>query len=319
MSKNSLKSELSEQGLFVNFDTPTFITRTPVKTTVEQPELGDEIGKFLQSVQQPTLQHIERQLTPRNTVSERTQALQEKVLQAIVGVHAREIDFWATNILDEQNGKAFRREIQHPSLLPITSIPVQDEVLNSNRRLIDKISQNEQTLILCNFRISEGILAHFGEQLPEQLAIDVLSQMVHNLREAKRMYFIRLKNENGSNVNYFNLTANMINLHLNSQTGSNMLGAQVIAKSEMANKDAIGITNLLFGDQQLGKGRVKTKKFRQLTRLVTWKQIMRPMLSQNENQALEQIQETQTTGAQNYIPPPNARPRVQPPLGQGPT
>ncbi|KAA6368223.1 MAG: hypothetical protein EZS28_036249 [Streblomastix strix] len=45
----------------------------------------------------------------------------------------------------------------------------------------------------------------------------------------------------------------------NSQTGSYMLGAQVIAMSDAANKDAIEITNLLPGIQQLGQTRVKTK------------------------------------------------------------
>ncbi|KAA6378447.1 MAG: hypothetical protein EZS28_026027, partial [Streblomastix strix] len=284
-----------------------------------QPELGDEIGKFLQAVQQPTLQHIERQLTPRNTVSERTQALQEKVLQAIVGVHASEIDFWATNILDEQNGKAFRREIQRPSILPITSVPVPDEVLNSKRRLIDKILQCEQALVLNNFRIDDGKLGHLDEQQPEQLAINVLSKVVHYLREAERMRFVRPINENGTNANYFNFAANTINSHLNSQTGSNILGAHAIAQSDKANKDAIGITNLLFGVLQLGKGRVKTKIFRYLTSLVTWKQIMRPMLNQNENQAFEQNQETQIIGTQNDMLPLNAGSLVQPPFGQGPT
>ncbi|KAA6400874.1 MAG: hypothetical protein EZS28_003595, partial [Streblomastix strix] len=78
MSKNSIKPEPSEPGLLVNFDQPTFTARTPVTTTVEQQELGDEIGKFLQSEQQPTLHNIERHLTPRQAVSERIQALMTK-------------------------------------------------------------------------------------------------------------------------------------------------------------------------------------------------------------------------------------------------
>ncbi|KAA6382907.1 MAG: hypothetical protein EZS28_021568 [Streblomastix strix] len=161
MSKNSVKPEPSEPGLFVNFDPPKFTTWTPITTTVEQPELGDEIGKFLQSEQHPTLQDIERQYTPRQAVSERTQALMAKVLEAMTGVQASEIDFWATNILDEQNGEARRREIQYPSLLPITSVPVPDEVLDSKLSPTNKILLSEQVLALYNFRIGEGMLAHF--------------------------------------------------------------------------------------------------------------------------------------------------------------
>ncbi|KAA6358766.1 MAG: hypothetical protein EZS28_045709, partial [Streblomastix strix] len=87
----------------------------------------DEIWKFLQSELQPTLQDVERQLNPRRAVSERTQMLMAKVLEALTGVQASEIDFWAKNILDEQNGEARRREIQCLSLLHITSVPVPDE------------------------------------------------------------------------------------------------------------------------------------------------------------------------------------------------
>ncbi|KAA6358179.1 MAG: hypothetical protein EZS28_046294, partial [Streblomastix strix] len=96
-----------------------------------------------------------------------------------------------------------------------------------------------------------------------------------------------------------------------------MLGAQVIARSDTANKDAIGITNLLFGIQQLGKAKVKTKRFRQLTPSAIWKQVMRPMLNQNENQALAQNQEIQIRRTHNQMPPPNSGPRNQPPPGQG--
>ncbi|KAA6363639.1 MAG: hypothetical protein EZS28_040833, partial [Streblomastix strix] len=59
MSKNSIKPEPSEPGLFVNFDPPKFTSKTPVATAIEQPEMGDEIGKFLQEELQPTLQDIE--------------------------------------------------------------------------------------------------------------------------------------------------------------------------------------------------------------------------------------------------------------------
>ncbi|KAA6365444.1 MAG: hypothetical protein EZS28_039030 [Streblomastix strix] len=96
-----------------------------------------------------------------------------------------------------------------------------------------------------------------------------------------------------------------------------MLGAQVIARSDTANKDAIGITNLLFGIQQLGKARVKTKRFRQLTPSAILKQVMRPMLNQNENQALAQNQEILIKRTHDDMPPPNSGPRDQPPPGHG--
>ncbi|KAA6402055.1 MAG: hypothetical protein EZS28_002420 [Streblomastix strix] len=95
------------------------------------------------------------------------------------------------------------------------------------------------------------------------------------------------------------------------------LGAQLIAKSDIAKKYAIGITNLLFGIQQLGKTRVKTKRFRQLTPSAIQKQIMRSMLNQNENQALEQNQEILIRGTHNDIPSQNSGQRGQPPSGQG--
>ncbi|KAA6360253.1 MAG: hypothetical protein EZS28_044220, partial [Streblomastix strix] len=317
MSKNSIKQEPSEPGLFVNFDIPKFTTKTPVATAVEQPEMGDEIGKFLQAELHPTLQYIERQLTARQVVSERTQMVMAKVLEAMTGVQANEIDFWATNILDEQNGEARRWEIQCPSLLHVTSVPVPDEVLDAKRSPIDKILQCEQALALYNFRIYEGMLVHLCGQQEDNLAIDILSQMIHNLREAERTYFVRVLNENGTNANYFNLAANSINSHLNSEAGSHMLGAQVIARSDTANKDAIGITNLLFGIQQLGKARVKTKRFRQLAPSTIWRQVMRPMLNQNENQALAQKQEIQIRRIQDDMPPPGSGPRDQPPPGHG--
>ncbi|KAA6381495.1 MAG: hypothetical protein EZS28_022978 [Streblomastix strix] len=101
--------------------------------------MGDEIGKFLQAELQPTLQDNERQLIPMQAESERTQTLMAKVLEAMTGVLTIEINFWTTNILDEQNGEIRRREIQRPSLLQITSITVPDEVLDSKRSRIDKI------------------------------------------------------------------------------------------------------------------------------------------------------------------------------------
>ncbi|KAA6364297.1 MAG: hypothetical protein EZS28_040177 [Streblomastix strix] len=308
MSKNSIKPELSERGLFVNFDTPKFTTKTSVATAVKQPEMGYEIGKFLQSELQPTLQDIERQPTPRQAVSERTQTLMAKVLEAMTGVQASEIDFWATNILDKQNEEARRRELQCPSLLPITSVPVPDDVLESKYSPIDKILQNEQALTLYNFRIGERMLAHLCEQQEDNLAIDILRQMIHNLRETGRTHFTRARNENRTNANYFSLAANQVNPHLNSETGSHILGAQFIVRSDTANKYAIRITNLLFGIQQLGKARVKTKRFRQLTPSAFWKQIMRPMLNQNENQDLEQNQEIQIRRTYNDMPPPNSGP-----------
>ncbi|KAA6368224.1 MAG: hypothetical protein EZS28_036250 [Streblomastix strix] len=124
MSKNSIKPDSSDPGLFVNFDLPKFTTRTSATTTVEQPELRNKIRKFLQYVQQPTLQDIEHWLTPRLAVSQRTQELKAKVLQAMSGVCASEINLYATNILAEQIAEAWRREIQCPSILPIISEPV---------------------------------------------------------------------------------------------------------------------------------------------------------------------------------------------------
>ncbi|KAA6383944.1 MAG: hypothetical protein EZS28_020527 [Streblomastix strix] len=93
MSKNSIKPEPSEQGLFVNFDPPQFTAMALVTTINEQPDMEDEIGKFLQSELQPMLQDIERQLTPWMTVNERTQTLMIKVLDAMSGVQASEFDF----------------------------------------------------------------------------------------------------------------------------------------------------------------------------------------------------------------------------------
>ncbi|KAA6353536.1 MAG: hypothetical protein EZS28_050937, partial [Streblomastix strix] len=161
------------------------------------------------------------------------------------------------------------------------------------------------------------MLVHLCEQQEDNLAIDILSQMIHNLREAERTHFARARNENWTNANYFNLAANSINSHMNSETGSHILGAQVIARSDIANKDAIGITNLLFGIQKLGKARVNTIKFRQLAPSAIWKQVMRPMLNENENQALAQNQEIQIRRIQDDMPPPNSGPRDQPPPGHG--
>ncbi|KAA6357334.1 MAG: hypothetical protein EZS28_047139, partial [Streblomastix strix] len=85
--------------------------------------------------------------------------------------------------------------------------------------------------------------------------------------------------ENVTNANYFNLAANSINSHLNSETQSLMFGAQVIARSDSANKDAKGFTNLLLSN--------KAKK-------------------------------TQITRIQEDIPPPKSGQRGQHPTGQGP-
>ncbi|KAA6366164.1 MAG: hypothetical protein EZS28_038310, partial [Streblomastix strix] len=69
MLKKPLILEPSEQGHFVNLDTSQFTTTIPTTTAVEQPNAGDETGKYLQSQLQQTLQDIERQPTPRRTVS----------------------------------------------------------------------------------------------------------------------------------------------------------------------------------------------------------------------------------------------------------
>ncbi|KAA6365368.1 MAG: hypothetical protein EZS28_039105 [Streblomastix strix] len=87
---------------------------------------------------------------------------------------------------------------------------------------------------------------HTCEQQEDNLAIDIVSQMSHKLMETESAHLARSRNENWTNANYFNLDANSINSHLNCETGSHMLGAQVIARSDTANKDTIGITNLIF-------------------------------------------------------------------------
>ncbi|KAA6363033.1 MAG: hypothetical protein EZS28_041440 [Streblomastix strix] len=238
-----------------------------------------------------------------------------KVLDAMTGVQASEIDFRAMNILDEENGEARQREIQCPSLRPISSIPVPNKVQDAKRSPTDKILQSVQALALYNFKIGEGMLACLIEQKEDNLTIDILSQMIYNLREAERTHFARAWNENGTNTKNFNLATNSINLHLNSQTGSYMLGAHDIARSDKTNKDAIGITNLLFGIQQLGKARVKTKRFHQFTPSAFWKQIMRPKLNQNKNQALNQNFEILIKRSHNDMLLPNSRPRDYLPPG----
>ncbi|KAA6378061.1 MAG: hypothetical protein EZS28_026413 [Streblomastix strix] len=70
------------------------------------------------------------------------------VLEAMIGVQTSEIDFWVTNILEEQNSEARRREMRCPSLLHISSVLKPDEVLDLNRSPINKIFQSEQTLAL---------------------------------------------------------------------------------------------------------------------------------------------------------------------------
>ncbi|KAA6396870.1 MAG: hypothetical protein EZS28_007601 [Streblomastix strix] len=304
MSRNSIKPEPSEPGQFVNFETPEFTAKTPVTTAIEQPEIRDNIRKFLQSELQPTLQDIERQLTSRQAVSERTQTLIAKVLKAMTCAQASGIDFWATKILDEQNGEAEIREIQCPSLLLITSVPVTNEVLDSKRSPIDKILQNEQGLALYSFRICEGILAHLCELQEDNFSIDVLSLMIYNLMEAERTHYSRARNENEIYANYFNLATNSINSLLNNETESRILGAQVIARSDTENNDAIGNMNLLFGIEQLGKARTKTKKISPLNTICT----------------LETNNETQVELARERslrIKP--RRPRGQPPQGLRPT
>ncbi|KAA6383278.1 MAG: hypothetical protein EZS28_021196 [Streblomastix strix] len=314
MLKNSIQSELSEPGLFVIFDAPKFTARTPVATISEQPVMGDDFGKFIQFEQQPALQDIEKQLSLMQAVSQRTQMLTANVLLAMTSVQLSEIDFWSTNILDQQNNEARKREIQCSSILLISSIRISDEMLNSKRNPNDKMLQNVQALALYNFRIDAGILAHLCEHQQEQHAIHVLSQMIHNLRETEKTHFAKSQNENDTIANYFQLAENSTNSYLDSQAESHMLRAQVIARSDTANKDPIGIFNLLFGIQLMSHASVKTKRFRQLSPSATQKQIMRPMLNQNEIQTLGQNQEKH-----NNMPPPNSGPRGQPPPGQGPS
>ncbi|KAA6368527.1 MAG: hypothetical protein EZS28_035947, partial [Streblomastix strix] len=172
---------------------------------------------------------------------ERTQTLTVKVLEAMTDVQASEIDFGETNIQDEQNGYVRRREIQCLFLQPFKSIHVSDEELNLKCNPTGKILLSAQTLAQYNFQIGEGMQAHLYEQQEDNLAIDILSQLIQKLREAERKYFAKARNKNGTYANYFILFENLINSHLNSETWSHMLGAQIIAVSEKANKDAIGI------------------------------------------------------------------------------
>ncbi|KAA6397273.1 MAG: hypothetical protein EZS28_007203 [Streblomastix strix] len=285
ISKKSVKLEPSEQRLFVYFDTSKFTERTYSANAIQQSEFEYEIWKYLQSEQQSTLQDFDRQITLRQMASEKTQELKENVLEAFTGVHACEVEFWVTNIQDEHNGEASMREIQCQSLLPITSVSVPDEVLDSKRSPIDKILLSEQALELSNFRICEGKLEQFCEQQRKHLSIDVLSLMVHKLRFPERIHFAGQQNENRTNANYCNPDVKIINSFLNSQTAQHMFRAQIIVKSNAANKDAIGTTNLLFGIQQLG----------------------------------QQNQETQIAIAYNDMSPPNSGPQGQPSPGHGPT
>ncbi|KAA6375891.1 MAG: hypothetical protein EZS28_028582 [Streblomastix strix] len=114
MSKNPVKPELLEQGFFGNFDTLKFTTKTHTPTVTEQSNARYKIGKLLQKEYQPTLQDIERQLTPRQAVSERTVTIMTRVLVAITGSRITDIDFWATNFLAEWNAEARRNETQRP-------------------------------------------------------------------------------------------------------------------------------------------------------------------------------------------------------------
>ncbi|KAA6322366.1 MAG: hypothetical protein EZS28_054444 [Streblomastix strix] len=98
-----------------------------------------------------------------------------------------------------------------------------------------------------------------------------------------------------------------------------MMLAQVIARSDTTNKDWIGITNLLFGIQQLEKARIGIKIFRPLIPSAILKQKMRPMLNSNENHAFEQIQEARIIRTRNDMPPQNSGPGGQPPPEQEPT
>ncbi|KAA6384235.1 MAG: hypothetical protein EZS28_020232 [Streblomastix strix] len=105
---------------------------------------------------------------------------------------------------------------------------VLDEVLDSKHSPIDKTLQSEQALALYNFMIGKGILARLCEQHQNQLAIVILSQMIHNLSVAERTNFTRSRKENGTYANRFNLAANSINSYLDSEAGSHLPGAQAL-------------------------------------------------------------------------------------------
>ncbi|KAA6378069.1 MAG: hypothetical protein EZS28_026405 [Streblomastix strix] len=111
MPKNPVQPEPSELELSVNFDTQNFTVRTPTTVVVEQSEPKDGNRKFFQSEHQPTLHDIERQVTSKQTISERSQTIMAKLLKVITRTYITEIDFSTTNIQDEQNGEADRKEI----------------------------------------------------------------------------------------------------------------------------------------------------------------------------------------------------------------
>ncbi|KAA6377361.1 MAG: hypothetical protein EZS28_027111, partial [Streblomastix strix] len=202
-------------------------------------------------------------------------------------------------------------------------IPTEQDIKEAKQRRDEKRAKEQRqyetdmTKIKASKRptFNEGKTVESARLLPYDFQAGILFTQID--KKPKERILRERGNENGTNANQFNLAANSINLHLNSEAGSHMLGAQVIARSDAANKDAIGITNLLFGIQQLGKARVKTKRFRQLTPSAILKQVMRSMLNQNENQALGQNQEIQIRRTHDDMPPPNSGPRDQPPPGHG--
>ncbi|KAA6381706.1 MAG: hypothetical protein EZS28_022768 [Streblomastix strix] len=92
MSKNSIKPEPLQPLLFANFDTPKFTAMTPATTISEVPEMADEIGKFLQSELQQTLQDIERQqLRGRRSVKRLKRLLQSSWRRQLVCKREREV------------------------------------------------------------------------------------------------------------------------------------------------------------------------------------------------------------------------------------
>ncbi|KAA6366891.1 MAG: hypothetical protein EZS28_037581 [Streblomastix strix] len=157
ISKNSIKTELPEPGLFVNVNPLKFTAKTPVTRRRDREASSVRITADATTHRVTTNSKVGSQLEDASTYG-----------KSLGG------DDW---------------EIQCPSQLPYTSVPVPDKELDSKRSPIDKILLYDQALALYNFRIGEGILTHMCEQQEDNLAIDVLSQMIHNLREAERTHF----------------------------------------------------------------------------------------------------------------------------------
>ncbi|KAA6376255.1 MAG: hypothetical protein EZS28_028216 [Streblomastix strix] len=82
MQKILVITQTIDPVLFANMETPKFKIKTPTMTIVEQSEAGDVIRKFQQK-EQTMLLDIEYQITPAEAVSELTQIVMSRILEAI--------------------------------------------------------------------------------------------------------------------------------------------------------------------------------------------------------------------------------------------